>query len=69
MSVSKIEEKALLELTQYFGPHWEVIDCGTNKGLWSDILINHRDGSTEAGKYIFHMIEPNDALRTFLEIK
>lgn len=69
MSVSKIEEKALLELTQYFDSHWQVVDVGANKGVWSDILINRRDSSTEAGKYHIRMIEPNDILRTYLQVK
>jgi len=69
MSVSKIEEKALLELTQYFNPKWFIIDCGCNKGMWSDILMNCRDSSINAGMYHVIMYEPNETLRHYLWIK
>lgn len=69
MSVSNKEEKALLELTQYFSETWSAIDVGSNKGYWSDILINYRDGSTQAGKYSIYMLEPNELLLNYTRVK
>lgn len=64
------EEKAVLSLIKYFNDeHWIIFDVGANKGTWSDILINYRDSSTQAGKYEVHMFDINPMLLTYLKVK
>lgn len=69
MSVSSKESKSVLELIPYFQEVWTIIDVGSNKGIWSDILIDYRDSSTEAGKYKVHFLEPNEMLLNYTRIK
>lgn len=69
MSIAIQEKEAVLSLIKYFSPHWQIIDCGSNKLNWSEVLMEHRDGSTEAGKYTIHSIEPNDKLRSYQQVK
>jgi FkbM family methyltransferase len=69
MSIPTQERESILSLIKYFAPHWLIIDCGSNKGDWYGALIEHRDGSTEAGKYSVWSIEPNDRLRIYQEVK
>lgn len=64
------EQEAILSLVQYFNDEfWIVIDVGTNKGTWSDILINYRDSSVMANKYEVHMFECNQMLLNYLKVK
>jgi FkbM family methyltransferase len=69
MSVSTQEKDGLLELIKYFSPHWTIFDVGSNKGEWSDVLMNYRDSSTEAGKYTVHLFEPNELLLNYTRVK
>jgi FkbM family methyltransferase len=69
MSISTKERSAVLALMKHFGEWWHIIDVGSNKGEWSDILINERDQSTEAGKYTFHFFEPNELLLNYTRVK
>ncbi len=69
MSIGTQEQQAVLSLIKYFSDCWNIIDVGSNKLNWSEILINHRDGSTEAGKYTIHSIEPNDKLRSYQQVR
>lgn len=69
MSIDSSEKAAVLNLIQYFQKHWIVFDVGSNKGAWSDILIEYRDGSTEAGKYMVHLFEPNKLLLDYARVK
>lgn len=69
MSIDVKERNQVLNLTQYFSDHWVILDVGSNKGEWSDIIINHRDSSTEHGKYTVHLFEPNELLLNFTRVK
>lgn len=69
MSIPTQEKESILSLIKYFAPHWIIIDCGSNKGDWYGVLIEHRDGSTEAGRYSVYSIEPNDRLRIYQQVK
>jgi FkbM family methyltransferase len=69
MAISDHEKLAVKQLTKYFSDHWIIVDVGSNKGQWSDLLINERDSSDKAGRYTVHMFEPNDMLLNFTRIK
>lgn len=69
MSIATEERGSILSLIKYFSPCWQIIDVGSNKLDWSEALMEYRDGSTEAGKYIIHSIEPNDKLRSYQQVK
>lgn len=69
MSINNKEQTALLKLTEHFSDTWNVFDVGSNKGMWSDILINHRDSSVDAYKYSVTMFEPNDLLLNYTRVK
>lgn len=69
MSIATQEKESILSLIKYFSPHWQIVDVGSNKLAWSEVLMEHRDSSTEAGKYTIHSIEPNDKLRAYQQVK
>lgn len=52
MSLSKAERKAVLDLFPYFSKAPIIVDAGSNKGDWSDIIIRN---VSEA-----HLFEPNE---------
>ena len=55
------EREAVLSLVPYFSPWRVVVDVGSNKGEWSDLLINNTDEH-----YLF---EPNKMLFHYTQIK
>lgn len=67
--IDDIEVKTVLALTKYFSKHWVIFDVGSNKGEWSDILINERDHSDQDGKYTIHFFEPNELLLNYCRVK
>lgn len=69
MAIDVKEKNQILNLIQYFGEHWIILDVGSNKGSWSDILINERDSSDKAGRYIVHFFEPNELLLNYTRVK
>lgn len=69
MSVDKKEKDSILSLFRYCDETIVVFDIGSNKGGWSDVIINERDSSTFAGKYKVHLFEPNKLLLDYTRVK
>jgi FkbM family methyltransferase len=69
MSISNSEHDALLYLTKFFADRWTIIDVGSNKGEWSDVLMRARDESMHAGKYDVYLFEPNKLLLDYTRVK
>lgn len=69
MAATSLEKQAVLKLTPYFQDHWMIVDVGSNKGTWSDILIDYRDSSDQAGKYSAHLFEPYSMLLNYTRVK
>ncbi len=56
------EREAVLSLVPYFNQdHRVVFDVGSNKGEWSDLLVQNVD--------VMHLFEPNQKLKHYTEIK
>lgn len=69
MSLSQKEKDSILDLLQYANDKVIVFDVGSNKGQWSDIIINRRDESILAGQYKVHLFEPNELLLNYTRVK
>lgn len=62
MSVSIAERKAVLDLFPYFNQkHPVVFDVGSNKGVWSDILVHNVAE--------MHLFEPNEILLHYTMVR
>ncbi len=68
-SVSEKEKEAVLALTKYFNDFWVIVDIGSNKGNFSDILLQEREPSQDWEKIKLYMIEPNKLLLDYCRIK
>lgn len=62
--ISKEEKQALIDLFPFIGGNPIVVDIGGNKGHWADIILEEYGGDCK-----LHIVEPNDKLKSFLEIK
>lgn len=58
------EEKSLQGLFAFWGENPTVIDIGSNKGGWADVVINEYGDDCN-----LHLFEPNSKLLSFTEIK
>lgn len=61
MSISKAEREAVINLFPYLSPDPIIFDVGSNKGEWSDLVINR------AGE--LHLFEPNEILLHYTQVK
>ena len=61
MSLSKSEKKSVLDCVPYFSIDPVVFDVGSNKGEFTDVLI---DNVSEV-----HLFEPNEMLLTYTKVK
>lgn len=62
--ISQEERKAVIDLFPFLGNNPVIIDAGSNKGHFIDVVLEeYKDNCT------IHAIEPNDKLRSFTEIK
>lgn len=59
--MTEIERKAVRLLLPYFSKVSRVYDVGSNKGEWSDCVINNVDA--------LHLFEPNERLLTYTMVK
>jgi len=64
MSLSNEEIKSVEYLLSFLGKHPVIVDVGSNKGEWSDIILNEfKENCT------VHFFEPNDILLNYCRIK
>jgi FkbM family methyltransferase len=63
--ISKEEKQAVIDLFPFMGENPVVFDVGSNKGHWSDIILEEY----KEGKCSLHLFEPNKKLISFTEIK
>ncbi len=61
MALPAIEKKAVLTLFPYLGRNPVIVDVGSNKGEWAELLVPH-------AKEV-HLFEPNEKLLHYTEIK
>lgn len=63
MSVGEVEYKAVDNLLPLFSGKPVIFDIGSNKGEWSDVLMNGLDECD------VHFFEPNEMLLTYTKVK
>lgn len=63
MSVGEVEYKAVDNLLPLFSGRPVIFDIGSNKGEWSDVLMNGLDECD------VHFFEPNEMLLTYTKVK
>lgn len=62
--IDKIEKDAVTALFPFMGKEPVIIDCGSNKGHWADIVLEEFNGNCE-----LHLFDPNEKMISFCEIK
>jgi FkbM family methyltransferase len=62
--IGKEEKQAVIDLFPFMKDNPTVIDVGSNKGHFADIILEEYGENCN-----LHLIEPNDKLRSFTEIK
>ena len=62
--LSNSERQSVIDLYPFMGDHPVVFDCGSNKGHWSDVILDEFKDKCD-----IHLFEPNKKLLSFTEIK
>lgn len=62
--LSPEEKKAVIDLFPFMGEKPVVLDIGGNKGHWTDVILEEFKDNCQ-----LHITEPNNKLRSFMEIK
>lgn len=62
--ISAEEKQAVIDLFPFMGENPVVFDVGSNKGNWADVILGEYKENCS-----LHIVEPNDKLRSFAEIK
>lgn len=64
MSISKQERDAVIGLLPFLPKNPVIFDCGSNKGLWSDIIMEQFGQECD-----IHFFEPNEIMLNYTRIK
>lgn len=67
--ISEKEKIAVLALTKWFSDFWTILDIGSNKGLWTDLLLSERESSNKHENIKVYMFEPNKLLLDYCRVK
>ena len=64
MSIGVKENKSVTGVLTFLGDNPTVIDVGSNKGQWADIILNRFGDNCN-----IHLLEPNEMLLNYTRIK